>query len=106
MYRPIPNIFVFLLVIFTYSQSNAESPETFNWEKDIDFIGEILPEKHPNLFFKTPADTFNKELEILKTQVGQLSRTEIIFKIQKILARMGDDHTTVDFIPASMRNGV
>jgi hypothetical protein len=92
--------------IWTPLRSITHTPETVNWEKDIDFLGEILPSKHPNLFFNTPEETFKKELEKLKTEIPELSKTEIIFKIQKILAQMGDDHTNVDFIPAIMQEGI
>ncbi len=92
--------------VWTPSHSITNNPETLNWLKDIDFLGEILPEKHPNLFFKTSEETFRIELEKLKTEIPELSKTEIIFKIQKVLAQMGDDHTTIDFIPLIMQEGV
>jgi hypothetical protein len=109
MHLTIPKTVFILSVLFaiwTPSLSIAHNPETVNWQKDIDFMGEILPAKHPNLFFKTPEETFRKELAKLKTEIPELSKTEVIFKIQKILAQMGDDHTNVDFIPAIMQEGV
>lgn len=99
-------IFLALFSITSFGKGNPSILHSINWEADIDFLARELPKNHPNLFFKLSEETFRKELTKLKQEVPELSKTEITLKIQKILARLGDDHTNVDFIPQILNPGV
>lgn len=66
------------------------------WEKDIDYLAKKLPKKHKNLFFKLTEEDFNTEIDKLKESLQQLNDDEIRLNIQKIVASVGDGHTTTN----------
>lgn len=65
------------------------------WKKDLNYLQEALPNKHVNLFFKINEEQFSKDIDSLKNSVNNLNDDEIIDRIYKIVASVGDGHTKV-----------
>lgn len=65
------------------------------WLEDINFLSSELPQKHKNLFFKKSKEIFFKEISILKMDIDSLSDNEIKLQIAKLVASIGDAHTSV-----------
>lgn len=63
------------------------------WIEDIDYLTSKLREMHPNLFFKTSSEEYYKRIEEIKTEVPNLTDTEIHFKMQELISTIGDAHT-------------
>lgn len=65
------------------------------WEKDLNYLQEALPNKHENLFFKMDKSEFDNDIEELKSNLGNMNDEQIATGIYKIVAKVGDPHTTV-----------
>lgn len=63
------------------------------WEKDLNYLKEALPRKHPNLFFKISEKEFESKIDTLKNSVKDLNDDEICAGICEIVASIGDAHT-------------
>jgi hypothetical protein len=87
---------VFLMLLATGCETQYLSGDrNTKWKKDLDYLQEALPNKHPNLFFKVSEEQFNKEIDDLKNSVDNLNDDEIIDGIYKIAASVGDAHTKI-----------
>lgn len=67
------------------------------WSEDLDFLKGNLIKKHKNLFFKINEDEFNEIIEKLKEEVDSLEYDDIKVEISRIVAAIGDAHTSVLF---------
>ena len=71
------------------------STRNIRWLEDITYLSLELPKNHENLFFQKKKENFFKEIDILKTKISSLSDFEIKLEIAKIVASIGDAHTSV-----------
>ena len=55
-----------------------------------------MPDKHIDLFSLMPEDEFNRELNILISEVEHLSDAEIAIRLKKIMVSFGDSNTDID----------
>lgn len=67
------------------------------WAKDLDVLAVELPAKHKNLFFKMPEAEFRKSLAALKADLPALGPDEILVRLLRLVASVGDSHTGVDY---------
>jgi len=63
--------------------------------QDIEALAKDLPRLHPNLFFKTTREAFDREVEGLKTRVAGMRDAEIVTGLMRITALPGDAHTVI-----------
>ena len=92
---------IFLMILTTGCETQYLSGDrNTKWKKDLDYLQEALPKKHPNLFFKVSEEQFNKEIDDLRNSVDNLNDDEIIDGMYKIVASVGDAHTKIkrDFL--------
>ena len=92
---------IFLMILTTGCETQYLSGDrNTKWKKDLDYLQEALPKKHPNLFFKVSEEQFNKEIDDLRNSVDNLNDDEIIDGMYKIVASVGDGHTKIkrDFL--------
>ncbi len=83
-----------LVIVSCKSDSNPVTPENL-WDKDLDYLAEELPKRHINLFANTNADSFYNKINILKDKSPELNDSQMFFSIMKIVASVGDAHTSV-----------
>jgi tetratricopeptide (TPR) repeat protein len=74
------------------------------WQADIDFLSDQLQRKHIHVFHKISKPDFDQEVSELRRQVPNLTREQVIAGIMKIVASVGDGHTSVP-IPALREQG-
>ena len=92
---------IFLMILTTGCETQYLSGDrNTKWKKDLDYLQEALPKKHPKLFFKVSEEQFNKEIDDLRNSVDNLNDDEIIDGMYKIVASVGDGHTKIkrDFL--------
>jgi len=78
----------------------GERITTSDWEEDFEYLIEKLPESHKNLYANISRSEFRKKAESLKRRIPQLSRNEILVEISRLVASVGDAHTTIAFKPS------
>jgi hypothetical protein len=71
------------------------STRNLRWSEDMNYLSSELPKKHRNLFFQKNEDEFFKEIAVIKESIDTLSDYEIKLQIAKIVASIGDAHTSV-----------
>lgn len=69
-----------------------------NWQKDLDYLKNELPILHSNLFFQYPQASYESDIESLKKQIGAISDETMFIKIQQLLSKLGDSHTSSNFL--------
>ncbi len=79
------------------SSWNELTPE--QWAKDLEFLGAELPKKHKNLFHRISETEFRARIEELKAKLPALGPDETLAGLLKIIAAVGDSHTTVGYRP-------
>lgn len=69
------------------------------WAEDLDFLAAELPKRHKNLFHKISQDEFRGRVEAFKAKLPSLSHEETLAGLMKIVAAVGDSHTTLGYRP-------
>ena len=77
------------------------------WQSDLQYLVSHLRSTHPNLFFHVSAQDFNAAANDLNQRIPQLSDAQITVEIMKLVAMVGDTHTSVyspfPFLPIRFR---
>lgn len=66
------------------------------WLQDIDYLATQLPYLHVDAFHTISEDDFIAEVDAFKARVPDLADTEIVIEIARIVALVGDGHTTAN----------
>ena len=66
------------------------------WIEDIDSICRELPRRHKNLYFNIGREDFIESIHLLKNNLHKLEDYEIMVQLAKIIASVGDAHTTIN----------
>jgi hypothetical protein len=77
--------------------SASLSPD--GWARDLDFLAAELPKKHKNLFHNITEGEFQTSIEALKEGLVDLHPHEILAGLLRIVAAVGDSHTTLGYRP-------
>jgi Peptidase family S41 len=76
----------------------AQEIPKIDWHKDFDYLKNELPLLHSNLFFQYPQSSYDNDIEGLRKQIGVISDETMFIKIQQLLAKLGDSHTSSNFL--------
>ncbi len=101
---------VFFIVFFTAVASlpaGLRAPQTTEaqlaapekWAADLDLLAKELPARHKNLFFKISREDFQASVADLKARIPKLNRTEFLLGLSRLLASVGDSHTSFTIMP-------
>jgi hypothetical protein len=92
---------LFLLVLSCLlsipGRMTAQSGGTIDWDYEIDLLGRELAEKHPDLFFKKDSSSFFSKMRKVAAGAPGKPLFDVAVELQQILARMGDEHTLVNY---------
>ena len=69
------------------------------WIQDLDFLATELPKRHKNLFHNISENEFQAQVKELKTKLPSMALDEILVGFMKIIASVGDSHTTLGYRP-------
>jgi hypothetical protein len=69
------------------------------WAQDLNFLRTELPKRHKNLFHNITEGEFQTQIGKLKSGLQTMSQEEILVGMMKILASVGDSHTTLGYRP-------
>lgn len=87
-----------LILLSSVTISFSQEKEKINWESDINFLKQMLPQKHINIFFSTSERDFHKKLEEIKAGLPEMNDLQVAIKIQQVIASMGDSHTNSGWV--------
>jgi hypothetical protein len=90
-------VLFFLLAISCLScdkESNQEIDKS-GWEEDLEFLKSELPKVHKDLFFSLSKEEFDSGIESIKLELDSLTDFEIVFRLQQLIAKIGDTHTGI-----------
>lgn len=85
----------FSLLCFLFSCDTFAQDRAANWEKDIRFLEEELPKRHAGLFRYYSEQAFQAALDSLRTDLLALEDWQVVLRLQEILCRAGDAHTSI-----------
>jgi hypothetical protein len=80
-------------------QPGTQMSERDQWAADLDYLAKELPARHKNLYFKISAERFQAEVAALKARIPKLSRPEFLADLARLVASVGDSHTSFTVIP-------
>lgn len=107
-YRSAPFIAVSILIArlvlgFPYLStevfSASKEVQWEQWAQDLDFLSNELPKRHKNLFHNISESGFKTQIEALKAKLPSMDQEEILVGFMKIIASVGDSHTTLGYRP-------
>ncbi len=67
-----------------------------HWLDDLNTLASELPKRHKNLFFRLSREEFETDVAALREALPNLSNREIVVRMMRLVARVGDAHTTLD----------
>jgi len=106
--RSVPVISVLLaaIVLVRAGDTNVAPPVSDTtrehcWKEDLEYLERELPAKHLDFFKLIPKSRFEGEIRSLKRQLPRLSDAEIVFRVMRLVASLGQSHTWAGFPPGS-----
>jgi len=88
---------VLLISISLLTRASTVTPaEAAHWREDLRYFAEEAPQVHKNLFHAIPKKQFEAAVKSLDERIPTLSRDQIIVELTRIVAMVGDGHTSVD----------
>lgn len=82
-------------VILYNDNTNSERNRLLT--EDIKYFKTELPKRHKNLFHKITKQEFNNRTDALLEKVDQLNNKQVFTELNKIIASVGDAHTTINY---------
>ncbi len=79
------------------SNDNTSEERNRLLTEDIQYFKEELPKRHKNLFSKISKEEFDDQTEQLLKQVDQLGNKQVFVELNKIVAAVGDAHTSINY---------
>lgn len=94
--RTILHCLVVVFVSLVTHASTVTPAEAAQWREDLHYFVEQAPQVHKNLFHAITREQFEAAVKSLDERIPTLSRDQIIIEIMRIVAMVGDGHTSVD----------
>jgi len=66
-----------------------------SWREDLDTLARKLPRRHVRPFGKVPRERFEAAVAGLRSRLPRLARHEKVVAFQRLVALLGDAHTTI-----------
>lgn len=69
--------------------------EAEKWREDLRFMAEEMPKRHKNLFHAMTREQYETAVKTLNERIPSLTRNQIIVEFTRIVAMVGDGHTSI-----------
>src|SRR5262245_57631279 len=83
------------LMLVAFIGAGLGHGEAENWRDDLRYMAQEMPKRHRNLFHTTTRERFDAAVRKLDARIPHLERHQIIVEMARIVAMVGDGHTTV-----------
>lgn len=102
--------FLFLSILLCASFSSAiaqtgkqsvsvlDKAEAEKWREDLRFMAQEMPKRHKNLFHTMTRQQFDDAVKSLDARIPLLARHQVIVELARIVALVGDGHTSINFL--------
>src|SRR5437870_5868628 len=94
----------FFLAILVATGAPLYAQNAVDWRKDLEFLRDEIPKRHKNAFHAISQRQFEKQIDTLEARLAQVSRSEVILDVARIVASIGDGHTQM-FLNADEKVG-
>ncbi len=94
-------IILSLVSLYSWSQSKTEIQ---NWQEDLNFYAQTLPNKHIDIFHTISKKVFLSELDKLKHSLPTLTRNQTLVEFMRLTYKVGDGHTSFPLWGAELTN--
>jgi tetratricopeptide (TPR) repeat protein len=74
----------------------VDSVEAAKWREDLRFMAQEMPKRHKDLFHTMTREQFESAVKQLDERIPTLARHQIIVEMMRILAMVGDGHTSLN----------
>lgn len=71
-----------------------ETSNTQLWQQDLDYLAEQIRRRHANPYHRIAREQFEAAVAALRDRIPHLQRHQIIVEMARIVAMIGDGHTT------------
>lgn len=92
--------------IFSFFLAKGQTSNSFDWPADIRFLKKELPKSHIDLFHKVSKKEFERMFLEIEQHCNSMSDLEVAMAIQKILVKIGDAHTGLNFSKLFVDQGI
>ncbi len=79
--------------------------EAEKWREDLRFMAEEMPKRHRNLFHAMTREQYETAVKSLNERIPSLTRNQIIVEFTRIVAMVGDGHTSIAGLMSDPRIG-
>jgi hypothetical protein len=66
-----------------------------NWQEDLDVYAAELAARHIDLFHTMPREDFERDLKVLRSNLGELSDPQIVAALMRLTHAIDDGHTSI-----------
>src|SRR3989442_661167 len=94
----------FFLAILVATGAPLYAQNAVDWRKDLEFLRDEIPKRHKNVLHFISELQFENEIDTLEARLAQVSRSEVILDVARIVASIGDGHTQM-FLNADEKVG-
>jgi hypothetical protein len=84
------------------SKPGAALTREDKWRQDLQFLQRELPIRHKNLFFQMKREDFERSLAELNQALPSLRDDQIVVRLMRIIAAVGDGHTSLGWQSEAM----
>jgi len=84
-----------LIMVALVHLATADTARDLAWQQDLDALSTQLPKLHPNLFFQVTRGDWNQAVADLRTAIPQMSDSEVMAGLARVVALVGDGHTNL-----------
>lgn len=81
---------------FSAVAHQADKTEAGKWREDLRLLAHEMPRLHKNLFHTMTREQFDGAIKKLDERIPSLARHQIIVELMKIVAMVGDGHTSIN----------
>jgi hypothetical protein len=94
--RVLPLLFLGLLTAPAIGDLRKTEPVGSAWREDVRLIAELLPKRHPDLFYRMPRTTWDSAVRSLERRIPRMTRNQALVGLMELVALPHDGHTSLN----------